>query len=384
MNLLYVDHARVDSQTANVVQMVNMCQAFAQNGVDVTWVIAAARNERLKASAIAGAILDEKPGFEIITYPKLTPMGRFEILGSYPGASSLLKKLPRPDVCFVRDPLMLTLSMNLDWFTVFEAHSSVIQTRYPLLDELWRREVLRNVKKAPLARFVAISGALMRYWRQKGVPEEKLLVLHDGFSDHILGAEIRQADARAMLGLPPDRKIAVYSGSLQPDRGIERIILLAKRFSETLFIVLGGPDDCRSIYEAQAARAGLCNIRWPGFVPHPTVAKYLFAADVLLLLRTQNDPFIDSNSPLKLFEYMAAGRIIVAEAFPTVLEVIDERTAFLAQPALLDDLSEKLSQALAQCYPSPVATLARQMAIGEYTWVRRTRKILDSVNALPI
>jgi glycosyltransferase involved in cell wall biosynthesis len=367
---------------ANVVQVANMCQAFALCGADVILAIAAPRNKTKDPDDLVTKILGESPAFKILTYKKFTLFGRMEILGTYFGVRSLLRKI-KADLCYVRDPLILQLSLKAGLSTVFEAHDSKLNFRSQLFNKLWENDMLVNVKRSKLIRFITISRALGDYWRVKGIPEQKITVLHDGFSSRIFEIEKKQIDARKELSLPVEKKIVVYAGRLNADREAERLIYLAKNNPDVSFIVIGGPEAQKVKLENLSSISKVRNISWIGHISHVKVAEYLFAADVLLMIWTWQVPHVKYFSPLKMFEYMAAGRIIVGEAFPTITEVLENgRTAYLADPDSFEDLCVKLNQALNQSYPSAMATRARQLALEEYSWNNRARKILESVKVL--
>jgi glycosyltransferase involved in cell wall biosynthesis len=378
MRLLYIHGNALDSQAANVVQVLNMCQAFARCGAEVTLAIAAPRKREAEANKIAASHLGQEPTFRIVTFRKHAIAGRFNMLGSYFGARAALRKVTA-DLCFVRSPMCLSLSVAAGIPTVFEAHDSQLH-RSPGLARFWEKTVLAKAADKRLISFVAISRALAQCWCEKGVPADKVIALHDGFSLDQFDRNRSQCGSRIRVGLPLGDKIIVYTGSLYSNRGIERILWLAKEFPEARFVVVGGPEECKRELESLAADQGIENTVWVGAVPHVKVADYLYAADVLLMLWTWRVPTIAYCSPLKLFEYMAAGRPIVGEAFPTIVEVVsDGDTAYLAPPDSFDDLVEKMRQALEQETPSPLAVKARELALREYSWTDRARTILNNV-----
>ena len=381
MQLSYIHGNNIDSEQANVVQAVEMSQAFAHCGADVTMIVGAARKKSVEPMNVLRGYLGEQSGFNVLTYKKYTIAGRLQILGNFFGVHAFLRT-HKTDLCFARDPLILRLCLDAGFPVVFEVHQSVLHNKYRSLSKFWEKDVLSHAKNAKLLRFITISQALADIWRIKGVPENKIITAHDGFNQNAYKAVKTQFAARKITGLPAQGKIAVYAGNLQPDRGIERIIELAKRFPHVLFVVVGGPENRKQYFQALSCQTSVNNITWTGQIPHASVPDYLYAADILLMLWTWDVPTINVCSPLKLFEYMAAERIIVGEAFPTIKEVIDEKIAYLAKPGSFDELCESFSQALTEEYPSKMAINARQLAIREYTWHRRAQKILDSVQGL--
>lgn len=382
MRLLYVHGNRADSQAANVVQVFNMCQAFANCGVEVTLAVARSENERTDPHDVAAVLLGQDPNFEIVTYRNYTVRSRFNVLGKYFGVRRILKQY-RDDLCCVRDPLSLHLAIRAGLPTVFEAHASQLHNRSRALGWLWRRDLLANTKDVNLLRFVTISHALADFWSQSGVPNQKIITLHDGFNPSLFGNGTSQSQARHMLDLPLSRKIVVYTGSLKPDRGISRILRLAEAFKEALFVVVGGTEKQRLHYEEVSKTENETNVRWEGHVPHAAVSNYLQAADVLLMLWTWDVPTISICSPLKVFEYMASARVIVGEAFPTIGEVLtDGETALLAEPESFEDLRLKLGHALTLEYPSSMAREAHDLAFKKYTWTIRAHMLLESLEGM--
>jgi len=100
---------------------------------------------------------------------------------------------------------------------------------------------------------------------------------------------------------------------------------------------------------------------------------------VLLMIWSRKVRTIHICSPLKMFEYMAAGRVIVGHDFPVIREVLDEDTAYLADPDSPVDLHARLNAALDEPFPSARASRARKKVLKDYTWEQRARSILASV-----
>jgi glycosyltransferase involved in cell wall biosynthesis len=186
---------------------------------------------------------------------------------------------------------------------------------------------------------------------------------------------------RKKLHLPLDKKIVLYTGSLYANRGIDNILKLAKLFPQVYFLVIGGPEKQKNDYIKSALIQKTKNIRFLGYIPHFKVKDYLIAADVLLMIWSKEVKTINYCSPLKVFEYMASGRIIVGHAFPTIKEVLtDGETAYLTNPDSFDELQMKISLALAQNYPNSMAQTAQRLALNKYSWKVRAQTILESIN----
>jgi glycosyltransferase involved in cell wall biosynthesis len=379
MKLFYLHSGKIDSGMANSVQVLQMCAAFARLGLEVTLALPDSDNAKALEKYIS-LQLGEAAKFNVVTFRQITICGRLEMMGGYLGVKRLLKT-EKMDCCYVRNPVFLNAPLKYNIPTVFESHNSFIHGN-KFLDVLWTRNLIHNSQHPKLVKFIGISGALTDYWVKAGVPKEKGLALHDAVNACQYEVVEDQEPLRQALALPLNQKIVVYAGSLYQDRGIERILDLAKIFENVLFVVVGGPEDRKQIYLDMCRAGNISNIMFTGHVVHQEVSKYLHAADVLLMIWSKQVPTINYCSPLKMFEYMAAERIIVGDAFPTILEVLkDGETAYLADPDSFDDLRNKLTLALNEEYPNVMAKKARALAMNNYTWDERVRTILPILEA---
>src|SRR5204862_7553625 len=117
----------------------------------------------------------------------------------------------------------------------------------------------------------------------------------------------------------------IYVGQLYPWKGVD---LLARALAEVpraeLLIVGGLPDDpWRRGLARRAAELGVADrVRFSGPQPYARIPALLASADVALLPLAEGLIARCFTSPLKLFDYLAAGRPIVAVDFPTIREVL--------------------------------------------------------------
>ena len=188
-------------------------------------------------------------------------------------------------------------------------------------------------------------------------------------------------NARRQLGLPEGPTV-LCSGHLYAGRGADLFLGLARALPGTRFIWVGGtPDDV----ETWRRRAnGLANVDFIGFIPNQELPLYLAAAEVLLMPYARqiaissgggNSALI--SSPMKMFEYLAAGRSILASDLPVFREVLDERNAALCPPEDAAGWQRALSDLLAN--PKKRAALSAQAKAdaARYTWIERARRALQ-------
>lgn len=355
-----------------------MCFAFQEIGINTTLAIAQnVADSKDKVFQLIETKIGRSPNFDIIPYTCSSFLGRGKNISAFIGVRSFLKRQNEYDYCFVRSPLLGRLALNRGFKVIFESHGSSLHNNTSIFNLFYRKILLKDINSKNFLLFIAISNALANVWINRGVPGKKIKVLHDGVSAGDYKVNKNRYEARKILSIPLEKKVVVYTGSLYKDRGISDIIKLAKIFSEIAFYVVGGPEKEKKYYKSKVLQLGITNIIFVGHIPHSLVKDYLFAADVLLMLWSWDVPTINICSPLKMFEYMAAGRIIVGYAFPTIREVLsDGKTALLANPSSFQELQNKLSLALELNYPNPMAAEARKLALEKYSWQKRASSIL--------
>ena len=379
MHLLYIHDNPLTSEQANLIQVIHMCQAFSQNKIEVTLALPESPvNEINDYHSFLAERFGFNPDFSIKTYKKISLFGRFNFAGGYLGVKKLLRG-SHADLCFIRNASFLGAVISKGIPFLFESHNTIIHIGSELMNRFWIRRVIKYANNPKCIGFITISQALADHWKSRGIPGDKILALHDGFSESKFEKVKDKVIARKELRLPDDRKIVMYLGSLYADRGIETILDLAKNFTTANFVIVGGPEAEKEHYENLASKLGLANVFFIGRIDHHMVPDYLYAADTLLMIWTDKVKTINYCSPLKTFEYMATGRTIVGHAFPTIKEVLENgKNALLANPNSFDELKNKLNIALTLDDKSDIGRNARILAYQRYSWRQRAKTILKS------
>ncbi len=381
MRLAYVHSRAFPSVDANVVQVVQMCRAFRALGHTVTLFIPRHADCASDDAAHKRAceLFGDPLGFDVVFVPRRKILGRMEVLGSVGSTLDALNKHPQ-DLIYSRNPWSVAFLTRTGVPFIWEAHEEHVHKRSKFLGALLQWLIVRTSKKAQMVKVVAISDALAKVWEGYGVPCDKLLTAHDGVDMKLFGAAIDKQDARKALGITADKRIIVYTGALKSDRGIEMILESARRMPDADFYIVGGNRDEIEYWNSEIARLNLPNAHLTGRIPHQDVPRWLAAADVLLMMWTWRVPTIRVCSPMKLFEYMAAQRLIVGPAFPTVLEVLEDRKdAILFEPDNLDEMEKALREGLDKSRETEMPARAYEKVSRDYTWEARCQLILDSL-----
>ena len=177
---------------------------------------------------------------------------------------------------------------------------------------------------------------------------------------------------------PPGPPVAAYAGHLYPWKGVDVFLHAVAKVADVDALVVGGhplEKDWARVRHA-ATELGIANrVTFPGFVAATEVERRLHRAAVVVVPTTAT-PSARYTSPLKLFEYMAAGRPIVATNLPAIREIIaHEVNGLLVAP----DNPHEMAAAIEKLVRDPLLSdrLARRAFgdVEQYSWQRRGEKL---------
>ena len=191
--------------------------------------------------------------------------------------------------------------------------------------------LLRLVSAPSLHRVVAVTAGIAEDVEALGFNRASIRVLHDAVDLRMFVDLMPRSESRALLGLPIDKKIVGYVGRFQTmgrEKGLPELVrAMASVEGSALLVAVGGPLDDVPSYLAQASQAGV----EPGLISFYDrvdpieVPNWIASFDVATIPWPDEPHLARYASPLKLFEYMAAGAAIVASDLPSIREVL--RTA---------------------------------------------------------
>lgn len=161
------------------------------------------------------------------------------------------------------------------------------------------------------------------------------------------------------------RPCIAYVGAIQDRLDTDAIRQVAERLPDATIFVVGPVLDPR----VPARLAGLPNIRVKPALDRAEVAGFIHSVD-LCIMPHHITPLTLSMSPLKLYEYCAAGRPVVATALPPVRD-IHEKVHLVEQG---DSFADAVERALSE---GPMPESDRQIFLERNSWTRRHEEILD-------
>ena len=181
---------------------------------------------------------------------------------------------------------------------------------------------------------------------------------------------------RESLGIDASAPLVLYTGTFEAYQGLDLLFASAKIVhgtrADARFVLAGGKPDQVARAKAQASAAGAGGIIFMGEQPSESIPAYLDAADVLVSPRSSG-----TNTPLKIYQYLRSGRVIVATRLLTHTQVLSDEVAILTEPT-----AEGFARGILQAINDPVAaarigSAAKQLADTRYTYeayLQRTRE----------
>jgi len=369
MKIVTISGSQVPSNAANSLQAMKAVHALAQLGHDLTLIVPASDQPHSNWGELA-AFYGLQKEFHVEYLPSASR--RLFFLSAVRRAKSL-----KPDLLYVWPLQSAVLGLMNGMPVVLEMHDLPSGRIGPFWFRYFRDSkgkkrvavITRALREALAERY----GALLRQ------------------SDVVLapnGVELERFErlpipsmARRSIGLP-EAPTVVCTGHVYPGRGMELFIELAKKQPGIRFVWAGGKQEDVEAWKAKTK--AMPNVTFIGFVHNAQLPIYQAAADVLLMpysheigISSGMGHSAQISSPMKMFEYMATGRAILASDLPVFHEVLNDNNAVFCPPEKVVAWDGAL-QALFD-NPARREELASQARLDaqKYSWTERARLILD-------
>ena len=181
---------------------------------------------------------------------------------------------------------------------------------------------------------------------------------------------------------PPDPLApctVAYAGHLYAWKGVDVLLAAISHVPGVQGLVIGGHEKEADLarLRALAARLGVdSRVTFTGHLAPSDVADRLAEADILVLPNPASAISTHATSPLKLFEYMAAGKAIVASNLPAIREILThDVNAVLVTPGDSDALAAGICRLADDAALRALLGQAARTAVAEYSWDRRAERL---------
>jgi len=370
MKIVCISASFIPANTANSIQVVKAVHALAELGHQVTLLVPGEK----------GAAWDElkshygvQTPFNIHWIQENLTFKRYDFAFKAVHQARMLN----PDLIYtwVLQAGVLALWRGIP--TILEMHDRVTGRIGPWL---FRRFYTSRTRR----RLVTITDALRKALISAfylDTSKIDVIIAPDGVDLERYQDVPSPADARKKLAIP-ERFTAGYTGHFYAGRGIELMYSLAKTMPEVQFLWVGGDQADVTCWQNQLRDEHVDNVILTGFVENARLPQFQAAADVLLMpygttiSGSGGGNTADIASPMKMFEYMAAGRAILSSDLPVIHEVLDETTAVFCPPEDLSAWQRALSHLREN--PGDCQALGQnaRAAVQAYTWRSRSELAL--------
>lgn len=374
MNLKYITQARIPTERAHGTQMVKMCEAFADHGMNVSLI-----TPRKKSAPGTDDIFTHygvKRNFSIHRLWSTDFLGGTYHLGRFfywiDNITYLLSLfssniISKGDIVYSRDPILLFLFSPKKYNLCLELHTvpdnGFFMSRF--LKKIHKIIVLNSIIKSELV--------------SRGLNSERIFVAADAVSIKDFQTDVSREEARTKLHLPREGFLVLYAGHFYGWKGVDFFAESSSLLPQFNFVCVGGIEPEYSDFKKRFG--GIKNLTILPFQNRSLVSSFLTAADVLVLPNSGKSPISSKyTSPLKLFEYMAAKRPIVSSDLPSLREVLNEGNAFFAKPDDSKSLADAITLALMEKDSAQKKSEQAFFDVQKYTWEARAKSIANFIS----
>lgn len=228
-----------------------------------------------------------------------------------------------------------------------------------------------------------VSSPLQAYLKSAGVPEEKLVLLPNGVNPRKFHPRPKSNAFVQKLRLTDSTIVIGFVGILRPWHGLDMLLrafrIVHDRFPESvLFLVGDGP--IRHDIEKAADRLGIIpHVRITGRVPHAEVNEYISLFDVSICPKTTF-----YASPMKILEYMAQGKAVVAPDTANVRDLIDhDRNGILFHADSPSALSNSITSMIEdKSLRDRLGKAGLESVRSQFNWAANAMRVMNELENL--
>lgn len=376
MRKLYlIFHGRFPGEKAASLFAAKSAEAFAGEGLDVEVIVPRRRGVRPEE---AYAYFGVKKDFHIVELPII------DLFGVLPGKIAFFLNFIQFSIgCY----LHLRRVAGGDDVIYSNEIAPLYAASFVSPNTFYEMHDFPESKLRLFARFLGRVKWLLVHnqWKAARVrevfhfPGDRILYEPNAVDIDAFDQRITTDEARRKLGLPLSKHVIVYTGHLYAWKGVDTLAAAAGMLGEDcLAVFVGGTDEDIAAFKAR--HLGIENILVVGHKRHAEIPLWQKAADILALPNSGKQAIsLYYTSPMKLFEYMASKKPIVASDIPSIREIVNDRNAVLVPP---DD-----ALALAAAIKALIHDRARGEGlaaqafrdVSEHTWQKRAARIVSFI-----
>ncbi len=374
--LFLIFHGRFPSEKAAALFAAKSCEAFAEEGREVVLLVPRRIKRSMEDSFVYYNI---KKNFTIKFLPiidlfSIPFFGRFAfyvslVIFSLSCTIYLLAKSKTEDIVYSNENLPMFFASLLRKNTFYEVHDMPRGSFYfykKLLERV-RGVVVTNMwKRDNIARIFGIS-------------KEKMLYEMNAVDVEEFNISITKEEARKQLHISTTDRVVLYTGHLYSWKGVDTLAEATKFLPDgtTVYFVGGTDSDVMSFREHFG---GISNIVIIGHRNHAEMPLWQKAADVVVVPNTAKENISKyDTSPMKIFEYMASKKPIVATNLPSIREILNETNAVVVNPDDPEAMAHGIMKAINDTTSAQKIVKQAYLDVATHTWDKRAKRIFSFI-----
>ncbi|MBA3733325.1 glycosyltransferase family 4 protein [Patescibacteria group bacterium] len=375
MKLIYAAQIGLFDDWAHTVQIMKMCEAFSENGLEVELVVPKRKNLKNLDPFVYN---HTKKIFKITKLPYIdiflgnsNPFFYWLRLVSFLVSAKTYLMFADFDILYTREIYAGLFFSNV----IMERHSFPTNTR-----KIYKH-ILQKV-----SRIVVLTSFIKSKIVEIGIAQDKIIVCPDAVQLEDFSNIATIQKARTKLSLSTEDFLFGYIGTLKTmgmEKGVGCAIEALNHLPSNYKLYVVGGELYDIDYYKKIAESSLVSDRviFAGRVLHKDVPLYISACDALVAPFPENEHYSYFMSPLKIFEYMASQRPIIASDLPSLREVLtDGETAILIPPSDAISLAKAIQTiSVDNELAESLVKRAYDEVIKNYTWKIRAKNILNSL-----
>jgi len=372
MKVYYLINARFPTERAHGIQIAKMSEAFVREGVDITLVLPKRKTVAENSDKFYGLsykipyiklpVIDTynrgKWGFIIASLSFMCSYFIYFLWKKIRGINYVVYTIDMDQFSFALIPFL-----GVPYFT--ETHDA---KKKDFLHKFFMKRVMGVITINQLIKERMVS--------RFGIPPSNVLVYPNAIDLELFDLKESKEEARKKCSIDHDRKIVLYSGKMYGWKGFSVFIDAAKILGDRvdLYIVGGTKEELVSLTKDQIPS----NIVCVGQKVYTEIPLWLKTADVLLVLGTrENEYSYYYTSPMKLYEYMAAKKNIVASRTPAIAQMTNSNEVTFYEPDNATSLAKSIIEALVDSNLQSARRACAYQKVKKYTWKGRAAKVRE-------
>jgi glycosyltransferase involved in cell wall biosynthesis len=373
MKIACITTSIIPSKSANSIQAMKVVHALKQSGQDVRlWVPEFERSDWGTLADMYGLTT----GFDVIWLPFLPRLKQYDFTLKAVSAAARWGA----DVIYTWALQAAVFGRLRGKATVMEFHDFPMGRNGPVLFKIYQRF---KGRKLTLCTTRALAEGIEERFKMR-ITEDELQIAPNGTETERYANLPLPEEARKQLELKEGFTVG-YSGHFYPGRGMGLLTEIAQLLPDVNFLWLGGRQEDILPWQDKLSAQAIHNVTITGFIPNTRLPLYQAAADVLVMpygkkiSGSSGGDISRVINPMKMFDYLAAGRPIIASEVPVFHEVLTEETAIFCEP----ENSQNWAKAIKELQDDPekrTQMSERAKASAEkYTWKNRARITLEKL-----